>query len=189
MNQQNQQTPNKYHDGNKFFILGEFDDELQEGIIIPLTKKIEELSRQRDPQPIEIWINSNGGNGWLCMHLCHLVELAKTKGIIVKTIVTQVALSSGSILAVTGTKGHRYISKTAEHLIHYGQFDGYRKTTPLQIERDSDHFRRWTKTLLKHYQTYAEVPDLEEHMKDDNFWIEASKAIKWGLADKYMEEL
>lgn len=179
---------NKYVDDNRFYILGEFNDSLRDGLIVPLTKKINDLSRVREAS-IEIYINSNGGDGYLCMHLVELLELAKRRGITVKTIVPAIALSSGSILAVAGSVGHRYISRSAEHLVHYGQFDGYRKQTPLQIDRGTARWKRWTKTILNHYQKYAAVPDLEEHIKDDDFWIPADKCIKWGLADKFMEEL
>lgn len=188
MNSEKEKT-SIYFSGNKFFILDDFNDALRDGIVIPLTNKIEELARQKKPEAIEIWINSHGGNAELCLHLCTLVEHAKNKGITVKTIVANVANSAGSILAITGTVGERYIAPEAEHLIHYGQFDGYRKTTPLQIDRTTQHYKRWNRILVAHYQKYSHVPDLEEHIKDDNFWIEASKCIKWGLADKYIDQL
>lgn len=177
-----------FADGNKFYILGEFNNEVKERIVVPFTNKITELSKVKDAE-IEFYINSNGGDGYLCMHLVSLFELAKSKGIKVKTIVPSIALSSGSILAVAGTKGERYIAEGAEHLVHYGQFDGYRKTTPLQVERGTKRWRRWCNSMLKHYEKYAKIPNLKDHLKDDDFWIPAAQCIKWGLADKYMHEL
>lgn len=179
---------NEYHDGNRFYILGEFNDDLQKGVIIPLTNKISELADRRNAE-VEFYINSNGGDGHLCMYLVALFELAKKRDIKVKTIVPSIALSAGSILAVAGTKGERYIAGGAEHLVHYGQFDGYRKTTPLQIERGTERWKRWTNSLLEHYKKYCSIPELEEHLKDDDFWVPAAQCIEWGLADKYMEEL
>lgn len=182
----NQKT--SFHDGNRFYILGSFTDELNETIVVPLRREIDTRSRTFDAE-IEIYINSNGGRADICLHLVALVELAKSRGITVKTIVPYNAYSAGSMLAITGSKGYRYIAQTAEHLIHYGTFDGYTKTTPIQIERTADFYKRWNKTLIGHYKKYSNVPKIEEHIKDDNFWIPAKDCIKWSLADKYMDEL
>lgn len=153
-----------------------------------MTKKIQELSTLKESS-IEVYINSYGGLTDVCFHIVALVEMAKAKGITVKTIVVGSAYSAGSMLAITGTKGHRYIDKNAEHLIHYGEFDGYRKSTPTQVDRGSARFKRHALNLLNHYKKYSNVPDLEEHIKDDFFWIDAKSCIKWKLADKYMEQL
>ncbi|WOI85957.1 ATP-dependent Clp protease proteolytic subunit [Rhodococcus qingshengii] len=178
----------KYNDGNRFYILNEFDNDMRDGVVANFTAKIDELKSRRN-ETIELWIDSNGGRADLLFHLIELVELAKRNGITVRTIVTARAYSAGSMLAVTGTKGERYISRLADHLPHYGSFDGYRKTTPLQLDRDYEHFKRHSKKLIDHYKRYAEIPALEEKLKDDHLWIPASKCIKWSLADKYMEEL
>lgn len=177
-----------YRDENRFYIAGEFNKDMETGVVSPLRAEIEKQA-DRKHGLIELNISSNGGNAYVLVQIVELVELAKRKGIKVRTVVTSHAYSCGSMLAVTGTVGERYISRYAEHLVHYGQFDGYRKSTPLQIERDADRFRRWTKTLLEHYERYCDIPDLAEHLKDDSFWIPADNAIKWGLADKYTDEL
>jgi ATP-dependent protease ClpP protease subunit len=173
---------------NNFYILGEFSDELHESIVIPFTEKIQQLSKTKDSS-IVFYINSCGGSSWICMHLVSLFELAKSKGIKIKTVVPSMAFSAGSILAVAGTEGERYIAHNGEHLIHYGEFDGWRKTTPLQIDRNSEFWKRHTKNMLNHYKKYCKIPNLENHLKDDNFFIEAKKCIELKIADKYMEEL
>lgn len=177
-----------FADGEIFYVLGEFDNEMRDGLIWSLTHKIQDLATKRDAT-ITVYIDSNGGQAYLCIHLVMLFELAKKKGIIVKTIVPSHAFSCGSLLAIAGTKGERYIGRDAEHLVHHGTFDGHYKTTSLQLDRHTEHWKRWTKALIRHYQTYAAIPDLEAHLKDDDFYIPADKAIKWGLADKYVEDM
>lgn len=176
-----------FADDNKFYILGEFDNVMKESLIVPLTKKINELGEKKQ-SAIEIYIGSHGGDGYVLVHLIELVEMAKRKGIIVKTIVTSHAFSSGSMLAVAGTKGERYISKMAEHIVHYGVIGTGYDHTPLQIERQSGYKKRWFNTIRSHYEKYCNIPDLENLMKDDNLSIPANKCLKWGLADKYMDE-
>lgn len=177
-----------YRDGTRFYINGPFNDEMEIGVVAPLRSVIEDQAG-RVGGLIELYINSNGGSVNVMVQLVELVELAKRRGVKVRTIVLSHAYSCGSMLAITGTKGERYISRYAEHLAHYGQFDGYRKETPLQVERHADRFRRHTDMLLDHYDRYAAIPDLAEHLKDDGFWIPAEQAIVWGLADKYTDEL
>lgn len=178
----------KYHSNNKFFILHEFNNELRDGIIIPLTEKIEELSKQKEAE-IEIHINSHGGSAELCMHIIRLMELAKSREIIVRTLVMEVANSAGSFVAVAGTKGERYIARGAEQCVHYGSTSGWRESTPLQTERNSEYKKRWFAKTIAHYQKYCKIPNLQENIKDDSFFITSEDCIKWKMADKYLEEM
>jgi ATP-dependent protease ClpP protease subunit len=175
-------------DGNRFYI-GDFDESLS-GIESELRDEIDRQARwsSKGGGLIELYIGSYGGDAHLMFRIVELVELAKRKGVTVRTIVWSHAYSAGSVLAVAGTKGERYIARTAEHLPHYGTFGGYRIKTPQQIDRTSEQYRRWTGHLLAHYKKHANIPDLEEHLKDDMFFIPADKAIEWGLADKYTDE-
>lgn len=179
---------NAFAKDNKFFILGEFNDEVKKEVLLPLTLKINELSGMRNAI-IEIYINSNGGDGFLCFHLIHLLQLAQKRGITVRTIVMHAAFSSGSLLAVAGTKGERYITNTAEHCLHYGTAYGGALHTPLQADRVAAWTNRWFETIYNHYTKYAEVPNLKKRIADDAYFLPADKCIKYGLADKYYEEL
>lgn len=174
------------YDENTFFI-GDFDDSLEQSIVIPLTQEIakqSELKRGR----IDLYINSCGGYLHLVNHLTELVELAKAQDVVVRTIVPDIAFSAGSMLAITGTPGERYIGRRAEHLIHYGQIMSF-ETTEEQIDRFSAHKKRLFKGNFDHYMKYCNVPDLSQKMLDDGFFVTARQAIKWGLADQYMDKL
>lgn len=173
------------NEGNVFFI-GDFDDNAEQNLIIPLTKEIQKQRRLRDGR-IDLYINSYGGYKHLVFQLVTLVEIAKREDITVRTIVPHIAFSAGSILAITGTPGERYIDRDAEHLLHYGR-TGSMETTPEQVERNYAVKARDFKKILAHYNKYSDVPELEEAMNDDNFFVPANKCIKWGLADKYMEK-
>jgi ATP-dependent protease ClpP protease subunit len=172
-------------EGNVFF-LTDFDDNMEGNIVLPMIKEIQKQREYRDGR-LDLHINSWGGYSHLVDQLVELVEIAKREEITVRTIVPAVAFSAGSMLAITGTPGERYIARNANHLIHYG-FTGSAETTPLQIER----FHAWKKAdfanVIKHYNKYSSVPDIEEHLKDDGFFVKASDCIKWGLADKYMDK-
>lgn len=177
--------PGHFRD-NRFFI-GDFDDALENDVIIPLTAEIA-AQRKRDDKRIDLYINSMGGYSHLVFHLIELVDLAKASGVTVRTIVPNMAFSAGSMLAITGTEGERYMGKNAEHMIHYGVI-GSMESTPNQIER----YRKWKdrnfKATVAHYRKHADVPNLDQEMLDDGWFIPAKDCIKHGLADKYMEKL
>lgn len=174
------------HEDNIFFI-GDFDDSLERDVVMPLTLEIARQSKERDGR-IDLFINSHGGYGHLAYHLIELVELAKRNGVTVRTIVTNSAFSAGSMLAITGTPGERYISRTGSHLIHYGSIASF-ETTPEQIQRYTKWKNSFFKSNLDLYKKYADVPNIEQAISDDGFFVTASESIKWKLADKYMDKL
>lgn len=174
-----------WNDGN-VFILNDFDDSMESSVVLPLTLEVAKQSKLRDGQ-IDLYINSFGGYAHLVFHIIELVEIAKRNDVKVRTIVPSVAFSAGSMLAVTGTPGERYIAKTGEHLIHYGR-TGSVEETPKQIERWSAYKSRDFKNTIAHYEKYSKVPNIDTEMMDDGFFIPASKCVKYGLADKYMEK-
>lgn len=177
--------PGHYED-NRFFI-GDFDDRLEDSILIPLTEEIAEQAKKADGR-IDLYINSAGGYLHLVNHMIELVELAKAAGVTVRTIVPDVAFSAGSMLAITGTKGERYIGARAEHLIHYGQIMSF-ETTPEQVKRFTAWKERRFRDNLNHYKKYTDYPDLEAKMLDDGHFVTAKECIKFGLADKFMSKL
>jgi ATP-dependent protease ClpP protease subunit len=175
-----------WNDDNVFF-LSDFDDAMEGGLVMPLTR---EIQRQADKRygVIDMWVNSFGGYAHLAMHVIELMEVAKAEGITVRTIVPSVAFSAGSMVAIAGTPGERYIARDAEHLIHYGR-TGSMEETPKQIERFSAYKTRDFTRTLKLYEKYTDVPDLDVEMMDNGFFVDARKCIKYKLADKYMDKL
>lgn len=174
-----------WNQGNVFFIT-DFDDNMESSLIVPLIKEIQNQRRLRDGS-LDLYVNSFGGYRHLAFQIVSLLEIAKRDGIRVRTIINDIAYSAGSIVAIAGTPGERYIEKNAEHLIHYG-FTASSESTPEQIERNYLQKKEGFDKIKRHYQKYANVPNLEELMNDDNAFIPAAKCIKFGLADKYLEK-
>ena len=171
------------------FFLADFDDNMEASIVLPLIREIQRQRKYKDGR-IDLYINSFGGYRHLVFQLISLVESAKRDGIVVRTIVPDIAYSAGSILAVTGTPGERYIERTGEHLIHYGYTGGGGESTPEQVERVYSQKALGFKKILNHYKKFTKFPEgeIEGLMNDDMAFIPANKCIKYGLADKYMEK-
>lgn len=173
------------YEGNTFFI-NDVDDNLEMSIVIPMIKEIENQSRLKNGY-IDIWVNTHGGYAHLAFQVVSFMELAKRNDIIVRTMINSIAYSAGSIIACAGSPGHRYIERDAEHLLHLGT-TGSGESTVQQLERNhaqkSGHFKR----IFNHYNKYANVPNLEDSLSDDSYFVNAAKCIKFGLADKYMDK-
>lgn len=177
--------PGQYEEN--VFSINDFDDALEQQVIVPLTREIGKQAALKKGR-IDLYINSCGGYLHLVNHMIELVEIAKREGVVVRTIVPDIAYSAGSMLAITGTLGERYVGRRAEHLVHYGQIMSF-ETTEEQVDRFTAHKKRMFKGNFDHYEKYCNIPDLSSKMLDDGYFVPAAKAIKFGMADKYMERL
>lgn len=176
-----------FHDGRNTFYIGEFDEGMEESLMIPLTLAVKQQASLRDGR-LDLFINSYGGNAHMLMHVIELVEMAKVNDVVVRTIVTGAAYSAGSMLAVAGTPGERYIGKDATHLVHYGNTGASADTTPLQAQRMHKANQESFKYVVKHYNKYCNIPNLEENILDDNWYITSTQAKRWGMADKFIDK-
>lgn len=177
-----------YFDGKQSFYIGDFDDEMERDLIVPLTVAIRQQVLLKDGR-LDFFINSNGGYASVAFTVVELMELAKAEDVVIRTIVTSAAYSGGSIVAVAGTPGYRYIAKDAKHLAHYGWASTGGDSTPTQVVRNSGYKSDFFKQVLGHYNKYCEIPDLETNLADDNWWIPAAKAKKWRMADHYIDRM
>lgn len=177
-----------FHTENVFYV-SEFDKDMTDYFVIPFYRAIKEQAEKahREQAYIDMYVNSYGGETHLAFHLVSMMELAKAKGVIVRTIVTDTAMSSGSIVSVAGTPGHRYVAKDASLLVHYGYIPVAEVTTPLQAQRNRVYHETHFKHILKHYERYCDIPELEDKMNDDNWYITGTQAKSWGMADKYLD--
>lgn len=178
-----------FHTENVFYI-SEFDKDMTDYLVIPFYRAIKE---QVEEYPhgggrIDMYVNSYGGETHLAFHLVSMMELAKAKNIIVRTIVTDTAMSSGSIVSVAGSEGHRYVAKDASLLVHYGYIPVAEVTTPLQAQRNRVYHETHFNHILRHYERYCDIPELEDKMNDDNCYITGTQAKRWGMADKFLDK-
>lgn len=172
---------NFYRDG-RFYIGGSFDESIQTNIIPHLFNAVTNVDADGEPQKITFLINSPGGQTKYLKDILGFIDIAKKVDIIVSTIVFGNAYSCGSLLAVSGTKGYRYVGRNAEHLCHLGQAGS--------ISRNEEDAKRLAARTKRHfdfikdiYRKNAKIPDLDRVIKDDNYFVSGRNLIKFGLAD------
>ena len=168
------------------FIHGKFDDTVSTHVIPGFFDLVKNESKKKNGK-IVIDINSHGGYSRILYQLLAIIENAKEAGVVVETRALSVAMSCGSILAASGTKGHRFIGENTTHLCHLGS-SGFRVHTDTQLDRlykdSKTHFNR----IRNLYTKYAKIPDLENVIKDDTLFIYDEQCVEWGLADKFYEQ-
>ncbi len=169
--------------GNTIFIHDDFDQDIS-SMILPQFDSLIESEKVKKDGKIIIDIDSNGGYTRYLSSLLARVEKAKSENIIVETRVFACAHSCGSILACSGTKGSRFISRTAEHLCHLGS-GGLQAHSDIELERQSERVKAHFDFVRSCYKQYANIPKLNQVIKDDCLYVRGQNIIDWGLADKF----
>lgn len=175
-----------FHDNRNTFYVGDFDAQTEEMLGLPLILAAKQQAGLAGGH-IDMFVNSYGGNAHVAFHIVEAMEMAKSAGVVVRTMVTSAAYSAGSIVAVAGTPGYRYIAKSAKHLAHYGFTEMGKNSTPREAQRNHGYEQEHFKQVLNHYKKYCDMPDLEHNLLEDAWYIKASDAKKWGMADQYLD--
>lgn len=164
----------------KFFVTQEFDDDLQKDLR-KFYSEVDEVSKQKDAA-IEVIINSEGGDCSVLKSYLDAFEYAKSEGVTVKTHVSGIAASCGSLLAIAGSPGHRSMSAHSEHYMHLGSA-GFRTHTDLELERMTGQVQRHFDFVRGMYAKYAKVPNLRKKLETDHLFVDAETAKQWKLVD------
>lgn len=175
-------------EGDEFYICGGFDFTITKYVLPKLVAAVQNASNMRDAV-IRIYIDSNGGYIHVLQNLLGLIEVAKAQGTIVETHVFSYAFSCGSILAASGSKGHRYCSPFAEHLPHLGATGSGMVINDTEAERMGARMKAHFDFVRNCYLRYANIKDLDKVIHDDCYFIRGADIVKNGLADHLIFEL
>lgn len=138
------------------------------------------LESENPDKPINFYINSPGGSVTAGMSIYDTMQFIKSP---VHTIVMGQAASMGSLLAMAGEKGHRYILPNARHMIHQPLGGASGQATDVEIQ--ARELLRWKTVLTKIYSSHTGkgFAELQLDMERDNF-MTAEESVDYGLADK-----
>ena len=167
-------------EGSRFFI-NEFDESL-DLMMLELVQSV--YGKEKG---LEFWINSEGGDASRAFSVVQLIEVAKAQGKQVYTYVLHDAHSSGSIVAVAGSKGHRKVARRGSYLLHYGQTDVV-ANGPVELQRIAEANTRHFNTVRQHYLDYtkASAAEIDACLLHDNYYLTAEDAVRLGFADDYL---
>lgn len=138
------------------------------------------LEADNPDKSISFYINSPGGSVTAGMAIYDTMQFIKPD---IHTIVMGQAASMGSLLAMAGTTGHRFILPNARHMIHQPLGGASGQATDVEIQ--ARELLRWKTVLTDIYvrHTGKNFEQLRSDMERD-FFMTADEAIAYGLADK-----
>src|SRR6478735_768803 len=159
-------------DGNRVFV-GDFDETTYE-LMIPLINFVYSNKSSVVSRNLYLYINSSGGDAHRAFALVELIREAKARGITVHTQVLSDAHSAGSLVAVSGSVGHRKVAKRASYLVHYGEADAAAKS-PDELARIYNAWQYHFETIRNTYTENTNIPVdfLDEVLSADNYHITA----------------
>lgn len=141
------------------------------------------LDSENNKKDIKLYINSSGGSVTAGMAIYDTIQYVKSK---VSTICVGTASSMAAVLLSAGAKGKRFILPNAEVMLH--QVMGGAEGQAIDIKIRAEHILRIkdriNSILVKHTgQTMKKI----DKDTDRDYYLTASEAIKYGLADKIIK--
>ena len=131
-------------------------------------------------------IHSPGGSLFDAWRIVGLMNVAKTRGIVVETRCNGFAASAGFLIFISGTMGHRAISPTAElmwHELYSLKFLAI--DTPSSSEDEARTLRHLQDTANAYIASRSSLTkdELDKRVRNKEFWMNGAQALKDGFAD------
>lgn len=177
------QIQRKFLEQRKIFLWGAVTDESAKD----LTEKLLYLEAVGPGQDIHFYMNTPGGSITAGMAVYDTIKLISSP---VNIIVTGMAASMGSILLSAAPKGRRFLYPHARVLIHQPLISGRMVGPASDINIQAKEMEK-LRAELNHILATASGQPIEKVDKDSDrdFYLNATEAIAYGLADRIVEKL
>jgi len=164
----------------------DIDDSLVDfSLIIIKWNKEDKGKPVEERTPIKILINSNGGELTAVLNFINVLQLSKTP---VYTIGFGKTYSSGGLILLAGSKGHRYVFQDTTALIHAGSTGAMGNTD--KVLDNFEFTQRQEKRVKDFIVANTNITDkiyTKNYRKD--WWLMSEEIISLGLADKVITDL
>jgi ATP-dependent Clp protease, protease subunit len=145
------------------------------------------LDADKPGEEIKFYINSPGGVVTSGMVMYDTMQMIKSP---VSTICMGLAASMGSILLSGGKKGRRFIYPSGEVMIHQPSLGGFIRgvSTDLEIQaRQTKRVKDMGAKILA--ENCGKTMEQILHDFDRDYWMDATEAVEYGIADKIITKL
>ena len=178
-----EQIQSSFLESRKVFLWGEVSDRSARD----LTEKLLYLENKNPGQEITFYINSPGGSITAGMAIFDTMQLISSP---ITVVVTGMAASMGSILLCGATKGKRLLYPHSRVLIHQPLITGRMQATAVDINIQAQEMEKLREELNGILAKTSGQP-LEKIQKDTDrdFYLNASEAIEYGLADEIVKHI
>ena len=178
-----EQIQSSFLESRKVFLWGEVSDRSARD----LTEKLLYLENSNPGKDITFYINSPGGSITAGMAIFDTMQLISSP---ITVVVTGMAASMGSILLCGATKGQRFLYPHSRVLIHQPLITGRMQATAVDINIQAQEMEKLREELNGMLARTSGQP-LEKIQKDTDrdFYLNASEAIEYGLADEIVKHI
>ena len=178
-----EQIQSSFLESRKVFLWGEVSDRSARD----LTEKLLYLENSNPGKDITFYINSPGGSITAGMAIFDTMQLISSP---ITVVVTGMAASMGSILLCGATKGQRFLYPHSRVLIHQPLITGRMQATAVDINIQAQEMEKLREELNGILARTSGQP-LEKIQKDTDrdFYLNASEAIEYGLADEIVNHI
>ncbi|MBL0234956.1 MAG: ATP-dependent Clp protease proteolytic subunit [Chitinophagaceae bacterium] len=179
----NKKLEKYFFDKRAVYLWGVVDDKSAKDVV----SKMLLLEADDSGKEIKFYINSPGGVVTSGMVIYDTMRMLKSP---VTTICMGLAASMGSILLSGGVKGKRLIYPHGEVMIHQPSLGGYIQGVSSDLEIQAEQTRR-VKEIGARILAENCGKTMEQIMKDfdRDYWMDADKAIEYGIVDKIVDKL
>ncbi|MGB0743587.1 MAG: ClpP family protease [Opitutales bacterium] len=181
------ERPNKIQDAflkeRKVFLWGEVSDKSARDV----TEKLLYLETEDPGKEIIFYINTPGGSITAGMAIYDTMKLISSP---ISVVVTGMAASMGSILLCGADKGKRLLYPHSRVLIHQPLISGQMVAVAVDIHIQAKEMERLRDELNAILSESSGQP-LEKIQKDTDrdFYMTATEAIEYGLADAIVDKI
>lgn len=144
-----------------------------------------EEGKDKNPEPIDILLNTPGGSVWDGLILVSLIEQMKDMGYTINTTAIGTAASMGFIIFITGS--NRYSYRHAQFMLH--DISTMMGGKVKDLEESMEDLKKCQKQVFDIIKKYTHVPDEKlkewtDHKRDMFFYPD--EAVELGIVDKVL---
>ncbi|MGV3527307.1 MAG: ClpP family protease [Flavisolibacter sp.] len=165
------------------YLWGIVDDKSAKDVVTKLLL----LEADKPGEEIKFYISSPGGVVTSGMVMYDMMKMISSP---VSTICMGLAASMGSILLSGGAKGRRFIFPHGEVMIHQPSLGGHIQGVSADMEIHAEQILR-TKDMGARILAENTGQTIERIKKDfeRDYWMDAEKAIEYGIVDKIIDKV
>ena len=164
-------------DSRRIFISEQVDNDTSRDLI----RRLWYLDLKDPGKPITFIINSPGGSVASGFAIWDVIKTLRSP---VRTLVTGMAASMGSILSIVAPKGSRFATPNSRIMVHQPLISGVVKGQATDLEIHAKEIIRTRDRLINIYCTATGKSFEEiERVLDRDSWMSAEEALAFGLLD------
>lgn len=133
---------------------------------------------------IDVFINSHGGGIHTMNSIMTFLNIARSKGAIIRTTITGIAASCASMIAIQGTKGFRIMYDESYHVVHYGNstIDVSAAGEVDLAAKNEKRYRNHHKEIYKRFTNMTEK-EINACMRTEHHVYDAKECLEKNMCD------